>query len=120
MLKVGKFGGSSLADASRFLRVRQIVTDDVARRVVVVSAPLEVQRTRVLARPGLYLEDLFVASDARGGGVGRALIGHVTDWARERGLSKVYWQTAADNATARALYDSLATTEFFVYETALD
>ena len=39
MLKVGKFGGSSLADASRFLRVRQIVTNDVARRVVVVSAP---------------------------------------------------------------------------------
>ena len=70
--------------------------------------------------PYVYLEDLFVASDARGGGVGRALIGHVTDWARERGLSKVYWQTAADNATARALYDSLATTEFIVYETALD
>ena len=39
MLKVCKFGGSSLADAAGFLRVRQIVAEDTARRVVVVSAP---------------------------------------------------------------------------------
>ncbi len=38
MLKITKFGGSSLADASRFLRVRDIVLCDVSRRVVVVSA----------------------------------------------------------------------------------
>ena len=39
MLKVVKFGGSSLADAAQFEKVRQIVTADPARRVVVVSAP---------------------------------------------------------------------------------
>ena len=39
MLKVCKFGGSSLADAAEFLRVRDLVAADVARRVVVVSAP---------------------------------------------------------------------------------
>ncbi len=38
MLKIAKFGGSSLADASRFLRVRDVVLSDVSRRVVVVSA----------------------------------------------------------------------------------
>ena len=38
MLKVTKFGGSSLADADRFLRVRDIVLRDPSRRVVVVSA----------------------------------------------------------------------------------
>lgn len=38
MLKVAKFGGSSLADAAGFLRVRDIVRADPARRVVVVSA----------------------------------------------------------------------------------
>ena len=38
MLKVTKFGGSSLACAERFLRVRDIVLSDPARRVVVVSA----------------------------------------------------------------------------------
>ena len=39
MLKVTKFGGSSLADAGRFAAVRDIIRSDEARRVVVVSAP---------------------------------------------------------------------------------
>ena len=39
MLKVCKFGGSSLAGAAEFLQVRDLVAADVARRVVVVSAP---------------------------------------------------------------------------------
>lgn len=38
MLTVAKFGGSSLADALRFLRVREIIQSDISRRVVVVSA----------------------------------------------------------------------------------
>lgn len=39
MLKVLKFGGSSMADANQFEKIRQIVLDDPSRRVVVVSAP---------------------------------------------------------------------------------
>lgn len=38
MLKVVKFGGSSMADEHQFEKVRQIVLSDPARRVVVVSA----------------------------------------------------------------------------------
>lgn len=38
MLTVAKFGGSSLADSQCFLRAAQLVRDDPARRVVVVSA----------------------------------------------------------------------------------
>lgn len=38
MLKVVKFGGSSMADATQFSKVREIVRADPARRVVVVSA----------------------------------------------------------------------------------
>ena len=38
MLKVTKFGGSSLADAAGFQRVRRIIEADPARRVVIVSA----------------------------------------------------------------------------------
>ena len=38
MLKVAKFGGSSMADEKQFAKVRQIVQSDPARRVVVVSA----------------------------------------------------------------------------------
>ena len=39
MLKVTKFGGSSLANAEQFRKVKSIVEADPARQVVVVSAP---------------------------------------------------------------------------------
>ena len=39
MLKIAKFGGTSLANASQFQKVRDIVRADEARQVVVVSAP---------------------------------------------------------------------------------
>ena len=39
MLKVVKFGGSSLASAEQFARVKAIVDADPSRKVVVVSAP---------------------------------------------------------------------------------
>ena len=39
MLKVAKFGGSSLSDASQFAKVKSIVEADEGRKVVVVSAP---------------------------------------------------------------------------------
>ena len=38
MLKVTKFGGSSMADAGQFRKVKEIITADKERRVVVVSA----------------------------------------------------------------------------------
>lgn len=39
MLKVLKFGGSSLSSSKQFAKVREIVRDDESRKVVVVSAP---------------------------------------------------------------------------------
>lgn len=68
----------------------------------------------------VYLEDLFVAGDVRGGGVGRTLIEYVINWAREHGHTKVYWQTAYTNAPGRLLYDQLATNDYIVYEVDLD
>ena len=38
MLAIAKFGGSSLSCAANWKRVREIVTGDIARRVIVVSA----------------------------------------------------------------------------------
>ncbi|MDR5700687.1 GNAT family N-acetyltransferase [Agromyces aerolatus] len=54
-----------------------------------------------------FLDDLFVAEDTRGGGVGRALIEYVHARSAERGSGRVSWITAADNAPAQKLYDSL-------------
>jgi GNAT superfamily N-acetyltransferase len=61
-----------------------------------------------------YLEDLFVSPDARGLGVGRALIEAVYARADELGATRVYWLTKEDNATARLLYDKVATYAGFI------
>lgn len=39
MIKVAKFGGSSLSDGAQFAKVKNIIEQDPSRRVVVVSAP---------------------------------------------------------------------------------
>lgn len=62
-----------------------------------------------------YLEDLFVAPDARGSGSGRAMIAHVRDWAEQAGCAKLYWLTQEGNATARTLYDRVATNTGFTH-----
>jgi GNAT superfamily N-acetyltransferase len=56
----------------------------------------------------VYLQDLFVAPEIRGGGVGRALIERVYAEADRAGAANVYWLTQTFNATARALYDRIA------------
>ncbi|NUP23895.1 MAG: GNAT family N-acetyltransferase [Streptomyces sp.] len=61
-----------------------------------------------------YLQDLFTAADVRGKGVGRLLIEAVTDWARARGCSRVYWNTHESNSTARRLYDKVAENRGFI------
>ena len=61
-----------------------------------------------------YLQDLFTAPEARGQGAGRALIEAVYDHAKVAGASRVYWLTQDTNATARALYDSLADRPGFI------
>ena len=61
-----------------------------------------------------YLQDLFVAPETRGRGLGRALIEAVYRQARLAGASRVYWLTHERNATARALYDTLADRPGFI------
>lgn len=61
-----------------------------------------------------YLQDLFVAPDARGMGAGRALIEGVYDLADRLGAQGVYWTTQHFNADARALYDRVGRVTPFI------
>ena len=61
-----------------------------------------------------YLEDLYVDPAARGRGMARALIDDLIAQGRAKGWSHVYWVTEADNARARALYDSYALADGYV------
>ena len=51
-----------------------------------------------------YLISLWVAPEARGRGVGAALVGEVVAWGRGRGLRRVYLDVGAHNASAQRLY----------------
>ena len=61
-----------------------------------------------------YLNDLFTSKDARGMGVGRALIEAVYREADAAGAGQVYWLTQEFNHTARKLYDSIANVTPFI------
>jgi GNAT superfamily N-acetyltransferase len=56
----------------------------------------------------IYLQDLFVSPDARGGGIGRKLIEYVYDVARAEGCARVHWLTHETNTDAMLLYDRVA------------
>ena len=60
-----------------------------------------------LARPGIYLEDLFVVPALRGRGVGKALLREVARIARDRGCGRLEWSVLDWNTPAIEFYESL-------------
>jgi GNAT superfamily N-acetyltransferase len=67
-----------------------------------------------------YLQDLFTVEEARGKGVGRALINAVYQRALAAGSPRVYWQTHETNSVAMQLYDKVAEKSgFLVYRKLL-
>jgi GNAT superfamily N-acetyltransferase len=60
-----------------------------------------------LARPGMYLEDLFLLPDHRGRGVGRALLAHLARIAVERGCGRLEWAVLNWNQAAVRFYERL-------------
>lgn len=61
-----------------------------------------------------YLQDLYVDPDARGTGMGRALIEAVYARADAAGAPAVYWLTQEFNTQARQLYDRVAQVTPFI------
>src|SRR5688572_9226018 len=60
-----------------------------------------------LAKPGLYLEDLFVLPEFRGQGIGKALLVHLAGIAVERGCGRMEWSVLDWNAPAIGFYRKL-------------
>jgi GNAT superfamily N-acetyltransferase len=60
-----------------------------------------------LARKGLYLEDLFVLPEARGNGVGKALLRQLARIAVEEGCGRLEWSVLDWNQPAIDFYLSL-------------
>jgi GNAT superfamily N-acetyltransferase len=60
-----------------------------------------------LAQPGIYLEDLFVLPEHRGGGTGRALLERLAQIAVERGCGRMEWAVLNWNKDAIRFYERL-------------
>jgi GNAT superfamily N-acetyltransferase len=74
-----------------------------------------------LARPGIYLEDLFVVPDHRGHGVGRALLVALARVAVERDCGRLEWSVLDWNRDAIGFYERLGArpnSEWTVYRLA--
>ena len=86
-------------DAPMFARIAELDGRVVAFAIAVLH-----EGTWVDA-PICYLEDLFVAPEARGQGIAPRIIDELKAIGTARGWSRMYWHTDVDNHTARRLYD---------------
>ena len=55
----------------------------------------------------LLLEDVIVGKEYRGGGLGRRLVEHVLEWAREQGMTRITLLADRDNRAALDFYRKL-------------
>ena len=118
----GREGGTALDPAvtattwARFFDAYEPVHALVAEREgrLLGLAHYLFHRSTITIAPSCYLQDLFTTAEARGRGVGRALIEAVYAEARRAGSPRVYWQTHETNATAMRLYDQVAEKSGFV------
>src|ERR1700742_3295116 len=124
----GRSGATALADEvtrttwARFLAADEPVHALVAARdgELVGLVHYLFHRSTTAIELTCYLQDLFTSAEARGGGVGKALIEAVYARAAADGSHRVYWLTHETNATARRLYDQVADNSgFIVYRKAV-
>ncbi len=58
-------------------------------------------------KPGLYLEDLFVRPEARGAGLGKALLAHLAKLALDRDCARFEWAVLDWNEPSIGFYNAL-------------
>ncbi|MHB1302197.1 MAG: GNAT family N-acetyltransferase [Acidiphilium sp.] len=97
MLHVALFGPEALA--------RAIVAE--AEGAVAGFAIYFTSFSTWTGKAGLYLEDLFVRPEARGRGLGRALLRHLAAEAVRRGCARLEWSVLDWNQPAIDFYKSL-------------
>jgi GNAT superfamily N-acetyltransferase len=116
-----------LADYERLLHRVEATEDDLAatlfgpRPAAEVLLAIEGDRpvgfalffqnySTFLARPGIYLEDLFVIPEARGRSVGRRLLSEVARVAVARGGGRLEWAVLDWNQPAISFYRRMGAT----------
>jgi GNAT superfamily N-acetyltransferase len=105
-----------------WLQDRDHELEAVAVRPRPGAEPVGLAHFRPFPRPlhgtiACFLDDLFVAPEARGTGAVDALLAALRQRCRERGWTPLRWVTRASNARARSAYDRLAVrTDLVTYD----
>lgn len=89
--------------------VVECVVGEVAGEVV-AFALFFTNFSTFLAKPGLYLEDLYVKPEHRGRGLGRALLEHLGALAVQRDHGRFEWSVLDWNAHAIRFYEGMGAT----------
>ncbi len=63
-----------------------------------------------IAKPGLWLDDLYVYDSFRDHGVGKALISRLCSVAKATGCARIDWIVADDNKNGKGFYHALGAT----------
>lgn len=65
-----------------------------------------------IAKPGIWLDDLYVYEEYRKYGVGKSLISKLCSIAKDTGCGRIDWIVARDNENGRGFYNSIGATIF--------
>lgn len=88
----------------------QLWIGELGGEVVAYAATFETYST-FLARPSLFLEDLFVHPRARRAGVASAMLAHLRGVAEARGCGRFEWHVLDWNTDAQKLYAGVGAAE---------
>lgn len=99
LLRESLFGADRAAEA--------LVTELEGTKQIVGYAIYFKSFSTFLARPGLYLEDIYVQPQHRGKGYGKGMLGRIAQIAVERNYGRVEWCVLDWNAPSIAFYKSL-------------
>ena len=106
------WGYNEPSDGAMLAGVQRLIADDATDYLLAGDPPAGVAQLRYrfgvwLGAEDCWLEDLYVRDDARGAGLGVALVEAAAERARGRGCRRIELDVAAGNAPARALYERL-------------
>lgn len=107
----------------RFEHLQSIVFLALARDRPLGFTQLYPSFSSARARRIFILNDLFVVAEARGRGVGRALLAAAAEHGKAVGAARLTLSTGVDNRTAQALYEAAGLTRdtaFVSYNLPLD
>ena len=104
--------------APHLFGARPVVEAVVAERAPAVGSPARVVAyalfftnfSTFLAKPGLYLEDLYVQPACRGAGIGKALLAHLGRLALARNYGRFEWSVLDWNEDAIRFYEKMGAT----------